>query len=414
MVVQLGGQPVEAQRVAQHSAHRQHVAEVAGLGLVGIAQPEADDRARFGVVLGDHRGVRVAGGGGMKHRLHQRMGGQEPAHRPRGGTALPEARLGPVQALQDRRGTPPVGDAAAHRLQVHHAVKQADVVGGQVAPHVAVLSGQRLGAGHHRHVHAVPAQRRFRQSPWAGDGAVERHHQPRAAGRAHLAHGPRQRLRVDRPHQRVGVGLHEQQPRLRPQRGSQPRVAQVVHQGQLAAEQRGQPAQVRLALVVDAARARHVVAGLEQRVEQQRARLHAGVGEHRRLGPLQLADPRQQPPRDRGAVAPVDLRLLRPARGAQEHQLLLAFLPADHGAAAQQVELDRLPVGMQIRHPGASRRGVDALVQPAGGGIHRGPLRPSGRRTRRIEVGADHLRVMKPGRGRTPPAASSARPDPPT
>ena len=152
----------------------------------------------------------------------------------------------------------------------------------------------------------------------------------------------------------------------------------VVHQGHFAALAPGEALQVALGLVVHAARDHGVAAGREQHVAGQRARLHAAVGEQRAGGVLQAAHLGEQQAAALGAVAPVGLRQAGPRLAGQEHRRRLALLPAHHRLAAEQVELQRLAVGVQIGMPEAAHGGVDGVVQRARGRVHGGARRRLG------------------------------------
>jgi hypothetical protein len=76
VMVELGGEAVKAQRVAQDHAGRQDVAKSLRLFLVGALEAEAEQRARQPVVRSDDRAVDVVFERWMEDLRDPGMGGQ--------------------------------------------------------------------------------------------------------------------------------------------------------------------------------------------------------------------------------------------------------------------------------------------------------------------------------------------------
>ena len=296
---------------------------------------------------------------------------------------------GAVKGRGHRRRPAPVEDAAAHRHQVHHRVGELAVVGRDVAPHIAIVAAQRLGAAGHDNVDAV-AERRSVERPRGGDRGVEDQADRRrdAAGARH--HFP-QRVEILGADERIGEGLREHEPRLRPDRRRERRRIAIVDDGDRSANTRGQPLEITAGLVVDLAHQHRVRARLHQHVEGQRGGLHARIADQGRGRLFERPELRDQLGGRGRSVTGVEMRQLGPATLAGKQERGLAFLPLDDLLRAKQVELHRRLVGMQVRHAGPSRVRVDRIVQASRRGAHRGERGSLARARQWIEPIGDPL-----------------------
>jgi hypothetical protein len=295
--------------------------------------------------------------------------------------------LGLGQVLGDRGGARVVEDPAAHRDQVHELVAELGVVGRDVAAEREVAAAERLreAADHHR---GALREDRPVERPRRRDRGVDDEPRPRAP------RGDRGGERGDvlRAHERVGERLGEHEPGLGPDgRGHRGGVA-VVDDRHRRAEPAAAPLEERPRLVVDLPQGDRVRAPLEQRVGDERERLHAAVGDERCARALEPAQRRDQGRRAGRAVARVEVRQLGPRAVSGEQERRLGLLPRDDGRRAEQVALDRALLGVQPRHAAALRAPIERRVQLAGRRAHGRERRALGRAARGIEPGRDPRR----------------------
>ena len=314
----------------------------------------------------------------MEHLADPRMGRQEGRDAAGRGRAARVRGRGAVPTGGDGLGPPPVEHAAAHRQQVHRRVGQRRVARRDVAPQIAVGAAERLGAAGQHHVDALREQRRG-EGPRRGDGRIDDQPQLRRSG-AGGAHQGHERGHVLRAHQRVGERLGEHEPGLGPDSRGQRRVVAVVHDRDLSADALGQPLQVGPGLVVDLPQHHGVAARRHEHIEGHGGGLHAGIAHQHCPGRFERLHLVNERGRGRGAVARIEVRQFRPAARGGKEERRLGLLPRHGAGRAEEIELHRRLVRMQVGEPGAPRVCVEPLVQ--------GPRRRGHRRQGRTFGGA--------------------------
>ena len=183
------------------------------------------------------------------------------------------------KTLEDGAGSTPIEDPASHRLDVHDLVHGSDIVRGDVAPKVAVLTAQGLGPARDDEVHPFEIEERFLERPRRRDGVID--DQAQIRGNAPTgAHDQRSEARgVHGAKEGIRVRFGEDERALRCQRFLDRRVVPIVDNGNGSTHSAGKPLEVLSGLVVALPQQHRVGAGLEETVKEKRAGLHSAVGQ---------------------------------------------------------------------------------------------------------------------------------------
>src|SRR5688572_32773475 len=96
------------------------------------------------VVFANGRRIRMPGQRRMEDLADPAMRGEECGNLRRRGRTARVPLTGYIEAGHNGAGPPPVENPAAHGHEVHYPICELRVVGGQVAPQVAIVSAQRL------------------------------------------------------------------------------------------------------------------------------------------------------------------------------------------------------------------------------------------------------------------------------
>ena len=143
-----------------------------------------------------------------------------------------------------------------------------------------------------------------------------------------------------------------------------------------------------------------MTAGLHQGIEGECSRLHARIADDRAGGVflrLQLTDQRR---RGGGAITGVQVGQFRPAAFAGEQECGLGFLPRDHLCRAEEIQLNRRVVRVEVRNAGSPRMVIDRAVDGLRCFAHRLEWRASRRADVGIEPIANRAQSMTPRQSR--------------
>ena len=242
VVVHLGGEPVEGQRVADDAWSSPARRRRAGCALRrrrATRNDSIDPCRTYCAAIAAASGC--VGQRRMEHLAHRRVRGQE-RRDAAGGRRSPRVRR--ARRRRGRRRSPSARRQSRMppRIAIRSMTALANrrVVGGDVAPQIAVGAAERLGAAGQDDVDALLEQRRAR-TPTAWRWSSRRPAAARARRRARSATSRTQRGEVLGADQRVGERLGEDEPRLGTDRRAQRLVIAVVDDGDRAADAIGQP-----------------------------------------------------------------------------------------------------------------------------------------------------------------------------
>ncbi|MCW0450367.1 hypothetical protein NB706_003201 [Xanthomonas sacchari] len=262
---------------ALHAAQRfgqgevaQAVDEGAHLGLTA-GQFETDHRAEAALLPCRHRVARMRGQAGVVHLAHRGVRGQQFHHRLCVFLVRAQARIQRAQAAQGQERVERRAGEAQRIGPPHQLLVQLGIGGDhRAADHVAVAVDV-LGGGVD---HQVGAE---------GDRGLQRRRQEGVVDhrqRAGLVRGVDDEAQVGDAQQRVGRGLDQHQlRRLRQRIGQRARIGQVGGD-QFEVALLRQRVEQAPATAVRVVRHHQLVAWLQQRIEHQVDRAHAGGGDH--------------------------------------------------------------------------------------------------------------------------------------